>query len=257
LLIGSEFIQAGIDGELTADEQSALAKLLEESAEARTLDQELRALSEALAAEPPIELPPGLHEAVLRSAAQTMNTPHSQAPTRSPPPAGPQGWRGALIALRYVGAFAAGLLVTAFLYELGTPPPTEDFSGLAGSMLSADALTTSSVDGFELSSEAVTGRVDLRQGHTVLVVDFELDSAGPVEVTLSYGEEGLGFGGFAQVENELSDVQVANGQIRLINEGQHRFAVFFRDSGEEAARVALSFKASGELIHEQTLTTEQ
>ncbi len=252
----NELIQAGLDGELTADEHSALAKLLDESAEARTLDQELRALSELLAAEPPTELPPGLHEAVLRSAAQTMTAPPSQAPTRSPSPAGPQGWRGALMALRYVGAFAAGLLVTAFLYELGTPPPTEDFTGLAGSMIQGDALTTSPVDGFELSSGAVTGRVDLLQGHTVRVVNFELDSAGPVEVTLSY-DEGLGFGGFAQIENELSEVQVANGQIRLVNQGRHRFAVFFSDSGEEAARISLSFRADRELIHEQTLAAEQ
>ncbi len=250
-----ELIQAGIDGELIPDERTALARLLEDSAEARTVDQELRALSDVLAGEPPPEFPQGLHQTLIDAAAGAIAPP--LAPARKAPPADQPGWRSALLALRYVGAFAAGLLVTAVLYELGTPPPTEDFTGLAGSMLQVDALKTASVDGFELNFEAVTGHVNMRQGPTVLVVDFELDSAGPVEVTLSYGEEGLGFGGFAQVENELSNVQVVNGQIRLVNEGQHRFAIFFRDSGEEAARIALVFKADQELIHEQTLAAEQ
>ena len=171
-------------------------------------------------------------------------------------------WRSSPVILDLVGEVFRGLPNNRAISDIDVGPGVasawmEDFTELAGSMIQGDALRTSSVDGFELSSEIVRGSVDLRQGHTVLVVDFDLDSAAPVEVTLSYGEQGLGFGGFAQVENELSDVQVADGHIRLINEGRHRFAVFFRDSGEGAARIALVFKADRELIHEQTLVAEQ
>ena len=66
----NELFSADLDGELTAEEQAQIERLLSENAEARQLMDELRALSSALQSMPAYTLGEDIHERVLQMAEE-------------------------------------------------------------------------------------------------------------------------------------------------------------------------------------------
>ncbi|HID75697.1 MAG TPA: hypothetical protein EYP56_06835, partial [Planctomycetaceae bacterium] len=83
----NELFSAYLDGELTADEQAEMERLLATSAAARQLLDELRALSLTLQSLPVEKLPEDLSQRVLRQAERRiLSEPAPVEPSPSPPP---------------------------------------------------------------------------------------------------------------------------------------------------------------------------
>lgn len=235
-------IQAGIDDELSPAERDGLEEVLAASTNARALHDDLRRLSDALGTLPALEPPPEIRETVLESVVRPVETSPSRRAAIWP------------VAVGYVAAFAAGLLLMSALFEVGLDEgPAWDVTELTGTMVERGTLPeVEAMASLSLASDIVTGRVELYGRDEVFALEFELDSESQVEAVVHYGESGLGFGGFSQIDTELIDIQVTDGRVRLVSEGHQRFTVFLRSGPEAEVSIDLSFQA-GELIQEETI----
>jgi anti-sigma factor RsiW len=128
----NELFSAYLDGELTAEEQAQVERLLAASPSARQLLDELRALSATLQAMPTYELEEDLTPRVLRAAERRMlgqKKAETEPPEEAAPPAGdlgpvPSPWKGIgrrLLAPRNLvwSAIAVAVAVMLMIFEPG------------------------------------------------------------------------------------------------------------------------------------------
>ena len=124
-------INAGVDGELTAEEQEELAALLASSGEARAMKSELEKLANLLDAVPEAEPPPGLAGGLLDRLAPETEKQSLLASLFAP-------FRPVPVGL----AFAAGLLLTMSAYHSGdSTTATVDVEDMTGTMLARPQAT--------------------------------------------------------------------------------------------------------------------
>ncbi|MGH8494578.1 MAG: anti-sigma factor family protein [Gammaproteobacteria bacterium] len=233
-----ELVHADIDGEIGASQRERLRERLAASAELRAYKSRLQELAEVLDSVPPLE-PPGDLRRELLQRVDLSGRHKSRFPSA--------GWRPTPIVLRYAAAFAAGLALTAILYEtvsLDDQSP-EELARLAGTMIySQQPPGTTEEDRLVLQSDELRGDVTLHRGADVWIVAFHLDSSAPVEVAMKFG--GLPFRGFAQLQDELGEVSIAGGAMRLVSDGKREFAVFLGEQDQSGASLELQFFAGDE-----------
>jgi hypothetical protein len=84
-----------------------------------------------------------------------------------------------------------------------------------------------------------------------LAMEFVIESAQPVELSLDLARAGLRFGGFADAAAGVDVIEVAGGRVRMQSEGRRDFVVFLRradGSGYAGEPVGIEVSRQGERI---------
>ncbi len=243
-----ELIQAELDGELNEDQQAELDSLLDASAEARTTRKDFRDLAGLLGQIPSRQPPESLRQSIL--AQIDLAGRQRPAPSRWAIPA----------AARVAIAFAAGIVVTIGLFRLAPVEigPT-DTRSLVGSMVRNQALPNEFPrDRLELEFNILQGSVELHRNNNLLMLEFEFDAKGPMNLALDFADQGLQFEGFAHQSVTPPGLQVSTDSIGIAASGDQSFVVFLAYTSEKGAisgaSIALEFHLPGGQIHQAVLT---
>ncbi len=244
-----ELIQAELDGDLNEDQKAELDSWLHESAEARTTRKEFRELAGLLRQIPSRQPPESLRQNIL--AQIKLAGQRRSEPSRWAVPA----------AAHMVMAFAAGIVVTIGLFQL-TPAdigPT-DTRSLVGSMVRNQALPDESPrDRLELGLDTLQGSVELHRNNNLLLLEFEFDANGSVDLVLDFADQDLQFEGFAHQSATPPMLRVSTDFIGIVASGDQSFVVFLALTGGEieagsGASIALEFQTAGGQTHQSVLT---
>lgn len=256
----TDLINAEIDGRISAEDQALLDQLLAENAEAKAFHDELTQLCGALDSMPDVEPPAGLREPAMERTGQSARSPQK--------PAG-RGWQMlvgeffGIAPVRYAMTFAAGVILTFTLISSDqvSRQAFDDVTGLVGTMtdqanpsVSGDATV---VDTMGLTLTELAGSVSLNRAGSLMILDFDLASVGPVEIVARFDNRDIWFNGFAQLESAGTSVASQLGQVTIRMEGQRRYAVYLHSTGHNAASVNLQFFSSGKLLHEGEMSLRE
>ena len=156
-------------------------------------------------------------------------------------------------ALRYAASFAVGVFLTLSLVNSSqiSDQAFDDVTGLVGTVsepVNVDTASTVAID-----KSAIAGTVSLRRAGSILILDFDLVAAQPIEIEADYTDRTIWFNGFAQLESSGTSVSAENGRVVLGMEGKRRYAVYLQNGGGRETTVNLRFKADGEVVHEASL----
>lgn len=212
-----ELMHAVLDGEASAADAERLERLLDADPAARARFESLRELHERLERIPALEPPANL---------ATMTVARIRLPKPAP------GARGNGLFLRYGAAFAAGLLMTATLYELGGPELRDtDLAALTGTMASRGEVELTTVHRAEVALASVAGSIAThRLGDlVVLSVSLTAETGADLVVPLTGATRVVGFAGLDGVQ---PTVRVTDGEFRLALDGAHRHAIILQGAGD-------------------------
>lgn len=240
-------INAELDGQtLDAAQRAELESGLAASAEARKLRDDLQLMTDALGRMVQEPAPAGLREAIINAVRG--------APARSAKVVGIGAFSGRRRERARIGfALAAGVALGAVgLYLLQPEHEGFDPTQLAGTMAKGgpDEVEAANV---RIETPEVQGTATLYEGDGVLVLQFDLDSSGPIAVNADYDQAGLRLMGFAQGSVEDAAIRSSQGTVGYVNQGDQRFVVYLARSNPRGGEVRLSFQAGGSVVHEATL----
>ncbi len=241
-----ELIHAALDGELDPADEAELEKHLAESPEARHYQEQMSELCAFLDKAPPLELPDGVRNGILDGVKLPAAKPAKAAFGLGRIPA----------FARYGLAAAAGLVLAIGIYEFRPGGDAEpDFSSMAGTILPGDVV----LDQYSFESEQLSSSVSLRRRDDALVLDVELDSAAPFDITVDFTSDGLRFDAISQLDSDLSSIEVADRSIQVKGRGRQHFAVLLQREGAaggSAARIRLDYSSDGKLLNSGELVTK-
>ncbi len=237
-----ELIHAGLDGELGEGEKEALRQALSASDEAREYQASMEELDAFLTRVPNQEPPASMHASIMNSI---------QLPGRR---------RGGLAFgfgqfpgfVRYGFAVAAGLLLAIGMYEYR--PGTDgapDMTSMVGTIMPGrTALEGERLDGFSFEIDQLSSEVALVRREDALVLDMQLDAAGPISVTVDFAGEGLQFDAIAQMQSDLDSIEIADRNIRIQANGRQHFAVMLHSDPLQLAnaRILLNWSSQGKSL---------
>jgi len=241
-----DLINADVDGEISHEDKGRLAALLAENDEARAMHAELVSLCgsiESIEAESP---PPHLRHVIMNSI--------KPAPASKSSPSFIE-WLIAMPAFKYSATFAAGVILTlsAVSSDQHSNRALDNVTGLVGTIadpVKGDLLSTIAVD-----NAKVVGQVSLRSAGSMLILDFDLVTSGPVVIDASYPERTIWFNGFGQLESSGTTISAKSGSVTLGMDGKRRYAVYLHNGGEQReTTVDIRFSAGGEVVHETSLS---
>ena len=159
-------------------------------------------------------------------------------------------------ALRYTGAFAAGVIVALVIIDSSqvSNQAFDNVTGLVGTM--AEPVESSLASSVNVDELDVAGTVSLRSAGSIMIIDFDLVSRDHIEIEADFRDPSIWFNGFAQLESEGTTVAAADGRVRLGMQGKRRYAVYLHNQRGHATTVNLRFLSDGEVVHEASLDYE-
>lgn len=241
-----DLINADIDGEINEDDKADLEAFLARSPEARAARAEFEAFCAALDSIETENPPPHMRHVIMNAVPPVSRNSGAAEP----------GFLHTLLAapaLRYAVTFAAGVFLTLSLVNSSqiSNRAFDDVTGLVGTVADpVDAELSSTV---AIDESAVAGTVSLRTAGSILILDFDLVAASPIEIEADYTDRTIWFNGFAQLESSGTSVSAESGRVTLGMEGKRRYAVYLQNEGGRETTVNLRFKADGEVVHEASL----
>lgn len=246
-----QLIHAAVDGELDRDGKAELERHLAESPEAREYHDAMKELDAFLGSVPPREPPEDLHTTIMDSVRARRVGKRAPA----------LGFGRLPGFLRYGFAAAAGLLLATGIYEYGPRPgDAQDLSEMAGTILPPrQAARDSIMDRVSFDLDTLSSEVTLYRQQSALVIDVDLEArSGPVEVRVDFAGHGLDFDAIAQMQSELSSIEVADNEVRIMADGSQHFAILLNQDRAEgrAARIDVSWTSNGQLLKNAQLVAE-
>jgi len=241
-----ELIHGEIDGENSAEESRELQQALESSAECRALYEDLRRVADLLQDAKPVEPPRQLRARIVDAWVDAQPRP---APGRVG-----RGWLS-MLTPGYAGAFAMGLLVAfgAVSVQRWAGDADLDISQLAGTMTQHEAGAKALSERLVIDLEEISGSVVIRRQDPLLMVEFDLNSAGSVDVVVAFEGSDVRFNGLAQRQGEALAVTAEGSRVSIKNQGEQRLALFLNNPWNGAVNLELGFYVDGQLIHEAGL----
>ena len=244
-----ELVQAAVDGELSASERADFQALCESSAEARSLYEQLQAVTHALDSLPPLEPPANLHAAIMAKVS---------LPKPSPLKTWFERFSGSPL-VRYGFAASAAVLVTVGVYQAGSElDTTADFSSMVGTLGKPGSVSEGALLDFHRYSVAdASGQVRLLQQSGHLALEFEMRSSEPVAFSVNLPEEALQFEAFAQQNDALAMLRFEDGRLVGEAQGEQRFVVLLKTGVSEVTAespIELSFMRQDEVLDFGVLT---
>lgn len=220
-------IQADVDGELPASDRPELERVLAESEEARRFRDEMLQIARVLSTLPQVEPPPGMTRRIRDMV---------ELPAR-------RRWLafGGGLSSNWFGpasyglAVAAGVLIAVGIAQV-VPSGTHDIQNLVGSMVRQDgALPAPAIARLGIEAPGVSGEARLAVLDGTQAIEFDLESKEPFELQIDLVKSGLQFGGIADPEAGVQVIDFSGGEVRVVNQGRHRFVLFVRpEAGMEA-----------------------
>ena len=247
-----DLINGSIDGEITADEQDELDRLLAESSSARKLDLELRSITRILDDLPEVEPPGYLQSAIQRQV---------RLPAQRAVSASRDGFKGGWLNanwLRTGFALAAGVILTVGIYEMGSGPVTDrDAANMSGTMVKngPNEQSESLLDRLQLNTGQLNGLVELHAQDDLFTLDVRLMSDVPSEVIVNFAASGMEIDGVSRMQYPVDTVAIADGAIHLSSTGEQHYVVKLRRTSPQqpVAPLKLDFIAGNELVQQSEL----
>jgi hypothetical protein len=239
-----ELIHGDLDGQLGPDERRELHILLEASDEARREHERVRALHETLGSLAEVELPPGLRDSILAAVAQptvatdTVATDHAFGRRR----------RARLGLVAALAATAAGV---ALVLDRSPGLQELDPSVLAGTIgqMADDRIQPA----LRLDEQAVSGRMTLHRRGSDLVIDVDLESDRPIEITARADAGTLVLEGFVRLDGKPSRLDAVDGRIRFVHSGGQHYALVLVNEGDAASVIEVAVYDGDRLIRDGRL----
>jgi hypothetical protein len=253
-----ELIHQEMDGVNTPAERAAFRSLIEEDAEARALEADLRSVTLLLDRVESIDPPRHMTEAILNALPQQVRATSGWDALGGSLKSIVDGFqkrpRFALVSALCVGV-VAGFGVYAAL--AGTVLiDHSDTSGLTGTFFerrAADELET--VNEVTIDIDGGSGRVGVKTAQNIVFVELELDVEQAVEVRLTFDEGAYGLRGFLQLRSEAGPYFTAEpGLIRVTTSGANTHTFALNHEGP-VSQLALSLFENGEEVFATTLVT--
>lgn len=261
-------IDAELEGEISAAERAELERALAGSAEARKLRDDLQRVTAALARLPQQPVPAGLGDAISEALAKAA--PRGKVvDLASRRPRQVDSTRLGFALAAGVALGAVGLIA---YQQVQGPGPDQvagirgvegadqlagirgiDAAEMAGTMVREQVADEVELAVLAIDRPEVKGSATLFEGEGVLVLQFDLESAGPVTVEADYASPSLRLMGFAQGAVEDASITSTAGRVGYINHGGQRFSMYLRRAAPGASQVKLAFRAGGTLVHEAVL----
>ncbi len=249
----ADLINAEIDGEISAEDRILLEEHVALDPDARALRDELSDLCAKLDVVEAIPPPAHLRHVILNTVS-----PQIVSQTTS----GGGHWRVMMRTLfggsaqRYAMSFAAGAILTyTFISsEQISRQALDDVTDLVGTISQPEFTGEKSVEhSIRLTLNEIAGSVHLNSVGSIMILDFDLASQGPIEIVASFSDRDIWFNGFAQLESSGTTISAEAGQVTVRMEGQRRYAVYLHNDSHSAATIHLRFYSGGTLIHEDEL----
>lgn len=255
-----ELMSAALDGELDAADQAALQQQLAASDDARSRYDEMRDLVAFIEQAPGVEPPAELHGRILAGI---------QLPARKRPWFGffdvwTNFGRAVPQAAQLLVAFALGALVVFGSYRFAGDL-TEGISAdqLVGTMSRNMSVETTSRIGqaagsLMIKTTEVEGQALFKKVDGAWVASFELESAGPILVSVQLGDSDLAFMGFARSDAHTRFLQQDEQAVRVTTEGSGRFAIAVATSSSgRPATLEFEISSAGRQVFAGTLDAAQ
>ena len=248
-----DLINAEIDGEISAEDRILLEEHIAQDPDTRALRDELSDFCAKLDAVESILPPADLRRVILNTVS-----PKIVSQTTS----GGGHWRVMMGTLfgssvqRYAMSFAAGAVLTYTFISSDqiSRQALDDVTGLVGTISQPEFTgEKSGEDSIRLTLNEVAGSVHLNKVGSIMILDFDLASQGPIEIVASFSDRNIWFNGFAQLESNGTTIAAEAGQVTVRMEGQRRYAVYLNNDSRSAATISLRFYSGGMLIHEDEL----
>ena len=248
-----DLINAEIDGEISAEDRILLEEHVALDPDARALRDELSELCAKLDAVEAVAPPAHLRHVILNTVSR-QNTSQTTS--------GGGRWRVMMGTLfggsvqRYAMFFAAGAVLTyTFISsEQISRQALDDVTGLVGTISQPEFTGEKSGEhSIRLTLNELAGSVHLNSVGSIMILDFDLASQGPIEIVASFSDRDIWFNGFAQLESSGTTISAEAGQVTVRMEGQRRYAVYLYNDSHSAATIHLRFYSGGTLIHEDEL----
>ena len=252
-----ELLNGGVDGVLSAAEQDELDSLLAGSAQLRDLNEELKTFTGLLDGLQEVEPPPYLQESIERQIRLPMQSNQHEEK---------QGFFGTWLPahwLRTGFALAAGAVLTVGIYEMGSGPMTaEDATKMVGTVVKSQAADQGELlDSIHIFSDALNGRVELRNKDDLFTLDVQLNSDGPTQVIVDFSGRGLEFEGITRMQDQMDTVSMVDGSVSVASSGEKRYTLNLRrtinSERQEMVPLELDFFANNTLVHEARLSISQ
>lgn len=245
-----DLVQTDLDGELAEPVREELESALAGSEAARQLQGELQELRETLSDVEPLEPPPGLHKRIVDGIVLPGNPGRGFSFLQFP------GF------VRYGLTAAAGLLLAVGLYEFRPGAfPAGDLDNMVGTIMKDQQVQGARLDSFSFDVENLSSTVSLLERDDGLVLEVQLDSQEPIEITMDFTSDGLMFDAIAQMQSDLNSIEFADQAVQVKGKGRQHFAVMLHR--EEAATVSdeasikLQFSRNGNLVKEGVLLSRK
>lgn len=254
-----EWIQRGIDGEITPDESVRLRKALAEDPEAQDLQQRLEEVARRLDAVESVDPPADLRDEIMRSLPRERLKEDWLPDGQAGPVTGREGhvWGG--LRLRDLYAFATGAVLAAVVVALvfvSGRGPRFDSATLTGTMgwgsqEAGEVVDRQRVDGegFSALAEASTG-----EGWLQVVISLETDDG--MDVALGFDPARLAPVGFERSAPPAGGLEMDPDRIRFDHEGASTYRILFRSvPGEGEAPPLILELHHGDATLTRTLNT--
>ena len=243
-------INQEVDGTNTEKEREAVRKLLEKSAEARLLIQELNSLKAFFKELKPVDPPSHLKHHILNSLPQEAS---SVRPSRF------GSWLDTLLSNtrhRFIYAFAGGTVVGILLFAffVGFPNDSADVSNVYGTMGSNDNVTKFEAEVTSpIALPEVRGSIRTKYSPYLVISELSLDSRGDVDLVLTFDRSKLKFDGFRQTNSSQSYVEIQHGMLKWTNKGQNTYNIIFVNESRGTPAITAKLLAAGTIVYETTI----
>ena len=245
-----ELMSAEIDGELSEEERTLLDKHLISNPDAQSVRTQMTKLSEGLDQVKEIEPPADLGRSIM---AALPPVPQASAIAVRP------RFRAARLSiLKYGYVFAAGIILGLILHQAVTKRTTTvDLNDLYGSM--APRVVGGAwqpADGMSFTSDSLTGSVQLAQLGSTVVLEFDFDSIGTVEISVRYDPQLVQFAGYNQRTAGNLSLTGRNGSLSLrCEDNQQHFLLVLSSPQKIPTTFNVEFLVGGKIVDARALRT--
>lgn len=241
-----ELINRELDNDLSESEQTELDKILAKSESARHYRANLKSLDTLMAKQPAVAMPDGLHETIIGSIRLT------DRPVSKPAIIARRNWTRVA---GYGLATAAGLLLAVGLFRFSPDMGLGQTDQMTGTMAPRNDNPVLLGDYF-VETDKLSSSVSLERRGAELLLQVDLDSQVPTELSVNFSGSNLLVKAVTQVDDNLKLTQSPN-RVSVSGQGRHGFTVFL-DRGDDTVNtmdqaIALEYSSNGRLIREAEL----
>ena len=247
-----DLINRDIDGVLSPQETNRLEEHLSTDPEAQNYYDEIVNLSQMLAQVEEVDPGPNLKKNILNSIP-VQKYQNEENRERTPLFS---AWNSRP-SYRLTLAFAFGLIIGFFTYSFVTDLPINNNSDLIGTiLLNGTDAKFKPADQAEITLPEINGTVSSQYAENVVLFRVDLTTDSEIEVVVEFDGNDLRFAGFRPQKYSAGQINVSSNELRLINNGLHKYILVFEDKSPTVSQFSVKIFAD-KLLYEKNLTTRK